>query len=108
MWKTTLAIVFGSAMTFGMVSLTTNSQAAPPVAIQGGWRYTDGYWNYYDQADRAWYHTDGQHWYTHANGGWNLYNFDRNFGRKEFVRDGYVAPRAEVKVAVPRHGIYIP
>jgi hypothetical protein len=107
MWKTSLAVAVGFVLALGLVALTTNTQAGADVVLDG-WRYTDGYWNYYEPTDKAWYYTDGQHWYSYNNNAWNLYNWDRNFGRKAFVREGYKVPGASAKVVVPRHKIYIP
>jgi len=34
-----------------------------------------------DPDDRAWYYSDGRNWFTYGNNAWNIYNFDKSFGR---------------------------
>src|SRR5215208_3881165 len=97
----------GLAFALGMV--TVGLQAANQVAIDPGWRYTNGYWNYWQPDDRAWYYTDGRNWYTYGdNNAWKVYNFDRNFGRSAFYREGYVVPKPGPDIVVPRHRVYVP
>ena len=99
-----LAVAFGTAAVTG---LRTQAGAAQKVTVDGGWRYSDGYWNYYDQDDRAWYYTDGRHWYNYGNNdSWSVYNFDKNFGKK-YGREGYVAPKSGPDLVVPRHRITV-
>jgi hypothetical protein len=115
MWKFLFGVAFGLAVVVGMLNLgpvnevaAGNQVAAPNVVVAPGWRFTDGYWNYWDAGDRSWYYTDGRHWYTYDNNAWRNYNFDRNFGRSAFVREGYVPPAAGVEIPLPRHRIYVP
>jgi hypothetical protein len=108
MSKASLAFFAGLGLAIGIMASGTNSQAGADVAIDSGWRFTDGYWNYWDPTDRAWYYTDGKHWYTYNENAWKVYSFDRGFGKKAFVREGYVAPKPGVEIVVPRHKVYIP
>ena len=108
MWKTPLAIVLGLFIALGAVALTTSIHAGPDVVVNSGWRFTDGYWNYYDADDRMWYYTDGKYWYYYADNSWKLYSFDRQFGRRGFVVEGYVVPKPGVDLVLPRHRVWIP
>jgi hypothetical protein len=109
MRKLSLAVLLGLAFAMGSVTtgLITHVDANQ-VAVDPGWRFTEGYWNYWDPGDRAWYYTDGRNWYTYGNNAWNVYNFDRGFGRRDFVREGYVVPKPGPDLVVPRHGVYVP
>jgi len=108
MYRALLGIVVGMALAIGLVTVGTNTHAGADVVIDSGWRFTDGYWNYWDPTDRAWYYTDGRNWYTYGDNAWTVYNFDRNFGRKAFVREGYVVPKPGKEIVVPRHKVYVP
>lgn len=107
MWKTSLAAVVGFALAIGLVATKSDSQAALNADLSG-WRYTDGYWNYYDPDDQAWYYTDGKRWYTYGDNNWSLYNFNKRFGKKAFVREGYVIEKPGKDIVVPRHKVYVP
>src|SRR5262249_22830183 len=99
-----LAVMIGAISSTG---LPTTARAVQKVAVDaGGWRFNDGYWNYWDTNDRAWYHTDGRNWYTYNNNAWAPYGFDRSFG-KNYVREGYVVPTPGPNVVVPRHRITV-
>jgi hypothetical protein len=100
-----LSLVVGAVSGTGLL---TQAGAAQNVAVDvGGWRFSDGYWNYWDPDDRAYYYTDGRHWFTYGNNdAWSVYNFDKSFGKK-YVREGYVAPRAGADVVLPRHKIKV-
>jgi hypothetical protein len=108
MYRTSLAIIVGLALGIGLATQVTTTQAGADVAIDTGWRFTDGYWNYWDSDDRAWYYTDGRNWYTYGDNNWTVYNFDKKFGKKAFVREGYVVPKPGPNIVVPRHKIYVP
>jgi hypothetical protein len=100
-----LALALALVLVLGAVSgtaLLTQAGAAQKVPV--GWHYDGGYWNYWDAGDRAWYYTDGRHWYTYGDDAWKVYDFDRGFG-KAYVREGYVRPGADV--VVPRHKVKI-
>ena|SRR5579872_5665528 len=71
------------------------------------WRNHDGHWSMWNAADKRWYYTDGNHWFFHDGNAWRLYRFDAHFGRTGFVHGDYRVPREEVKIVVPRHGIFI-
>jgi hypothetical protein len=103
-----LALTVGLALVIGTASAGLIAQAGGnQVAIDPGWRFYEGHWNYWDPDDRAWYHTDGRNWYTYNNNAWNVYGFDRNFGRTSF-REGYVVPKPGPNVVIPRHRVYVP
>ena len=84
--------------------LLTQVGANQVVAPNAGWRFSDGYWNYWDTNDRAWYYTDGRSWYTYGNNAWAPYNFDKSFGR-EYVREGYAVPKPGPNLVLPRHKV---
>jgi hypothetical protein len=110
MTKQLLAMAIGLSLAYGAVSSTgllMQAGAAQRVAVDaGGWRFSDGYWNYWEPEDRAWYYTDGRHWYTYGNNAWSIYNFDKSFGKK-YVREGYVVPKPGPDVVLPRHRITV-
>ena len=98
-----LTLVLGAVTGAGLLM-----QADAQVAVDvGGWRFSDGYWNYWDPNDRAHYYTDGRHWYTYGDDdAWTVYNFDKKFGTK-YVREGYVVPKPGPDLVVPRHRIKV-
>jgi hypothetical protein len=91
---------------FAGAMITQANQAS--VKIDTGWRYHDGYWNYWDPDDRSWYYTDGRNWYTYGDDAWKVYSFDKGFGKKSFYREGYVLPKAGAEIVLPRHKVYVP
>jgi hypothetical protein len=104
-WLTAMGFV----LAVGMFALGMITQAgANQVTIEPGWRFHEGHWNYYDPGDRAWYYTDGRNWYTYGDNAWRTYNFDKDFGRKSFYREGYVIPKPGADIVVPRHKVYVP
>jgi hypothetical protein len=108
MQRLSLAVTLALGLALGMASVGLITQAgANQVAIEPGWRFTDGYWNYWDQDDRSWYYTDGRNWYTYGDNAWKVYGFDRSFGRP-FVRQGYAVPAPGPDIVVPRHRVYVP
>src|SRR5262245_10394621 len=62
MRKLCISTMVGLALAIGMFSMGLKV-GANQVVIEPGWRYSDGYWNYWDPDDRAWYYTDGRNWY---------------------------------------------
>ena len=109
MSKQLLAMALVLTLVFGAVSSTgllTQAGAVQKVAVDAGWRFSDGHWNYWDTNDRAWYYTDGSHWYTYNNNAWAPYNFDKSFG-KTYVREGYVAPKPGPNLVLPRHKVTV-
>lgn len=109
MRKQWLATMFCLAFGLGMVCMGIVNQAgANQVVVEPGWRYTNGYWNYYDPDDRAWYYTNGKNWYTYGDNAWKVYGFDKGFGKKSFYREGYVVPKPGPDIVIPSHKIYVP
>lgn len=110
MKKLSLAAALGLGLAIGMFAGSGTAlltQAADvDVAIQPGWRFSDGYWNYWDADDRAWYYTDGRYWYGYGDNGWSPYKFDRNFGRKVY-REGYTVPVPGGDIVIPKHKIKV-
>jgi len=106
MRKQSLAILVGFALALGVMTgkeLVTQAGAAQ-VVVEPGWRYSGGYWNYYDADDRSWYYTDGRNWYTYNNDAWGVYKFDKSFGKK-YYREGYVVPTPGPNLVIPGHRI---
>src|SRR5687767_9313795 len=109
MTKQWFAIALVLSLAYGAISgtaLLTQAGAAQKVGVDAGWRFYDGYWNYWEANDRAYYYTDRRHWYTYNNDAWSVYNFDKGFGRN-YVREGYVAPKAGADVVLPRHRVQV-
>ncbi len=107
-WLATLGLAFAVGMAFAAGMAAFGMQPAAQVTIDPGWRYTNGYWNYWQPDDQAWYYTDGRTWYTYGDNAWKVYNFDRKFGRDAFYREGYTIPKPGPEVVVPRHRVYVP
>jgi|EndMetStandDraft_8_1072994.scaffolds.fasta_scaffold64834_2 hypothetical protein len=111
MRKQSLAILVGFALGLGVFTgkemVTQAGAAQVAVNVDPGWRYSDGYWNYWDADDRAWYHTDGRNWYTYNNDAWGVYKFDKSFGKKGVYREGYVVPTPGPNLVVPSHQIKV-
>ena len=99
------------ATLIGVVAWIDSASMTPAAAEEkltgDHWRYHDGHWSMWNAADKRWYYTDGNHWFFHDGNAWRLYRFDAKFGRNAFVHGGYVAPREEIKIAAPRHEIFI-
>jgi hypothetical protein len=106
MRKQWLAAAVGLTLAIGMVTGTGLLSGADKVVVQPGWRYSDGYWNYWDPDDRAWYYTNGRAWYTYNNDAWTAYKFDKKFGNKAY-REGYVVPKPGPDVVVPSHRVKV-
>ena len=78
-------------------------------AVANHWRHHDGHWNYWNDADQRWYYTDGTNWfYNNGTKGdtWNVYGFDKQFGKEGFERGEYKVPAAGAKIEAPRHEYY--
>ena|SRR5688572_8223330 len=104
-------ILIGLTLAVGMFAMGMITQARAnqvSVKIDPGWRYNEGYWNYWEPEDRAWYYTDGRRWYTYGDDAWRVYNFDKSFGKKSFYREGYVIPKPGPDIVIPRHPVYVP
>jgi hypothetical protein len=106
---TVCAIALLAGMTFWLgETLAPNPAAAAPPELKAHWRYHDGHWSYWHDADKRWYYTDGAQWYYNDGNAWNVYRFDKGFGRDGFERGEYRAPEEGAKVVVPRHGVFVP
>jgi hypothetical protein len=64
-----------------------------------------GHWSFWCAKDRAWYYTDGHHWFLHDGKKWVSYKFDKSFGREGFEKGEYKVPGKEVEVFAPRHEV---
>lgn len=109
--KVWLAAALAGAVLGGAILLTVPSPsvAAPVVVIEKDhWRNHDGHWSYWNAEDKAWYYTDGIHWFINDGRAWKLYRFDRKFGHENFVHGEYKVPGERVEVVVPKHGVYRP
>lgn len=109
--------LFGTFLLAALASTTLLLATSSPSLAQAGraaeergsyWRHHDGRWSHWDARDKRWYYTDGAHWYYHNGRGWDLYRFDKTFGRENFHRGRYEVPAEGVKVVVPRHEVYVP
>lgn len=102
-----LAILGGGILLGTSPSLAQPTPGQERRAERNYWRHHDGRWNYWDAADKRWYYTDGSHWYYNNGKAWNLYRFDKTFGREGFERGPYAPPAAGVNVVTPTHQIYV-
>jgi len=100
-----VGVLAGTAI---LIGTNPSVDAAQEKALKAHWRYHDGHWSYWDDADRRWCYTDGTHWFYEDSGNWRVYPFDRQFGREGFTRETYVIPGENVKVILPRHRVYVP
>jgi hypothetical protein len=101
-----LAAMACAALTVSGPTTTAGERRA---AIGNHWRHHDGRWSYWDNGDRRWYYTDGSNWfYNNGNNGdaWNVYRFDKGFGKDGFERGDYKVPAAGTNIETPKHGIY--
>jgi len=101
-----VAAACGGAAVVETVS-SRSALAQPAGPLDDHWRYHDGRWSYWNQGDKRWYYTDGNHWFYHNGTAWAPYRFDKAFGRKGFERGAYVAPGENVQVTLPNHKIYV-
>jgi len=84
----------------------TAATANQKTAVANHWRFHDGHWNYWNDGDQHWYYTDGTNWYYNNNNMWNVYGFDKQFGREGFERGDYKVPANGAKIEIPRHTYY--
>ncbi|HEY2839163.1 MAG TPA: hypothetical protein VGJ26_08445 [Pirellulales bacterium] len=70
------------------------------------WQNFDGHWSLWNEADKRWYYTDGKHWYYHNGKSWAVYEFDKLFGKKDFVHGDYKVPVDHSRIEVPKHDVY--
>src|SRR5271156_2149787 len=78
------------------VSGPTTIAADQKAPIANHWRHHDGHWSYWHDGDQRWYYTDGSNWFYNNgdanNNAWNVYAFDKQFGRDGFERGAYQVP----------------
>jgi hypothetical protein len=101
-----LAVMACAALT---VSEPTTAAGEKKAGISNHWRHHDGHWNYWHDGDQRWYYTDGSNWYYNngADGAaWNIYGFDKGFGKDGFERGEYKTPGSGAKIETPKHGTY--
>jgi hypothetical protein len=94
-----------------MIATLPSAGATQDRDMKDHWRNHDGHWSYWNSADKAWYYTDGKHWYYHdrdEKSKWRLYEFDKSFGREGFEKGTYKAPGVNIKIDLPIHGIFVP
>src|SRR5882757_708962 len=58
-----LAALVGTAAL--MEKVTTRPVVAEEIGQGDHWRHHDGRWSMWNEADKRWYYTDGNHWYFH-------------------------------------------
>ena len=102
LWLFGAFIVAACASTMVVV----NTSSAKPEGVKTHWRHHDGHWSYWYAPDNRWYYTDGANWFYDNDGAWNVYRFDKDFGREGFERGDYRIPGAEVKIEAPRFRPY--
>jgi hypothetical protein len=105
------AILFVTLTACAMWSVSGPTTAAGEkrAGVSNHWRHHDGRWNYWHEGDQRWYYTDGSNWfYNTGNNGdaWNIYGFDKGFGKDGFERGDYKTPAAGTKIEAPKHGTY--
>lgn len=96
------------AISCGTMLLGAPTSPAPTLQEQSYWRHHNGRWNYWDHNDRRWYYTDGSHWYYNNGKAWDVYKFDKSFGKNNFQKGNYAFPAPAEKVIVPTHEVYVP
>jgi hypothetical protein len=106
-----MAVVAGTSMLIGVSA--SKAQPTPREArreAKSYWRHHNGHWSYWYAPDNRWYYTNGQNWFYNTGagpGGWQVYRFDKTFGRDGFVQGGYVAPAPGATVVLPQHEVYV-
>src|SRR5271163_2949760 len=105
------ATLFLAVMACAMWSVSGPTTAAGEKrpGIANHWRHHEGHWNYWHNGDQRWYYTDGSNWfYNTGNNGdaWNIYGFDKGFGKDGFERGDYKTPGSGAKIETPKHGTY--
>ena len=99
-------VLAGAAAPF--VTAPSKASAEDKVVLKDHWRHHDGHWSYWNDADKAWYYTDGTNWYYNDADAWKVYHFDKKFGREGFERGEYKVPGEGVKIVVPGHKVWHP
>jgi len=103
-----LAAVFVVALAGIMVVAPVDRSAGQEkvVRVKDHWRNHGGHWSYWHEVDKRWYYTDGNHWfYNNDSNNWNVYRFDKAFGRDGFEKGDYQVPGKDAKIILPRHTI---
>jgi hypothetical protein len=109
--KVWLAVAFVAGSLVGAVILRSAAPSVEAAAAAAGpeehdhWCNFDGHWSFWCAKDRAWYYTDGHHWFLHDGKKWVSYKFDKSFGREGFEKGEYKVPGKEVEVYAPRHEV---
>ena len=87
---------------------TSSAAGEKKAGVASHWRHHDGHWSYWHDGDQRWYYTDGTDWFYNTGTGvtWNVYGFDKGFGKEGFERGEYKTPAAGTKVTSPNHGTY--
>jgi hypothetical protein len=104
LWANLLLVMLACAA-FTTSGPTTEAQEKKGTA-NSHWRHHDGHWNYWDSGDKRWYYTDGANWFYNDGDAWNVYGFDKQFGRDGFERGDYKVPEKGTKIETPRHGYF--
>ena len=107
-WMSAVFLMGALAGSAAFLATPTPTSAQPgPGADRSYWRFHDGRWSHWDNRDRRWYYTDGSHWYYHNGRAWDVYRFDKGFGREGFERGAYAPPPQNATIVVPRHDVYV-
>ena len=106
MFAAAAIMAFGSGLAVVEI-VSTRSALAQPGFQDDRWQFHDGHWGHWNQADKRWYYTNGDHWFYNDGNAWRLYRFDKEFGRKGFERGAYKEPGPGVEVVVPGHKVYV-
>jgi hypothetical protein len=107
-WVCGLVVGMALAGTAFMVGAPAVTSAQPREELKDHWRHHDGHWSYYHAQDKHWYYTDGSHWFSNTDKGWEPYKFDRKFGREGFERGEYKVPPQDAKIVLPKHEVWHP
>src|SRR5437868_1684997 len=105
-WLLAVLIITVLAGSTVLIATAPSTAATQEKVWKDHWRYHDNHWNYWNEGDRRWYYTDGSNWYYHDNDAWRVYPFDKQFGRERFERGEYKVPGPDLKIEMPRHGVF--
>jgi hypothetical protein len=90
------ATVFLDVLIMAMLtdSGSTTTAGDKKAGVSSHWRHHDGHWSYWHEGDQRWYYTDGSNWFYQDDDAWNVYGFDKGFGKDGFGRGEYKVRRA--------------